>query len=238
MFDRGLGLDPNLKDEDGNLINFNKEDEFFDTEDRTAIDQFLALEQPDQPDELHRAFLGRANLLSPQPYERDIHWIQIEDFVDVFNRVLQPDGLYFREGRGGATGRDQEVLLQVVAWGSPRGQWGPSSLVLAPEIDEDNMSALEKRKRDLQRTLANAEKGLKALKAKEDPTPVAADNNGGNVDKDFINQAYDEDLDEELVSWYTNLRTATRMINLPALTGTRGKTLKARMGRRTRREEG
>ena len=127
MFDRGLGLDPNLEDEDGNLINFNKEDEFFDTEDRTAIDQFLALEQPDQPDELHRAFLGES-----QPPESPALRARypLDSNRGLRGRVqpsLQPDGLYFREGRGGATGRDQEVLLQVVAWGSPRGQWGPSS---------------------------------------------------------------------------------------------------------------
>lgn len=86
MFERGLGLDPNQEDEDGNKVNFVTEDEFFDTRDRTGIDQFLALEQPDEPDALQAAFIGRAALLSPQPYERDIHWVQIEDYVDVFNR--------------------------------------------------------------------------------------------------------------------------------------------------------
>ena len=110
------------------------------------------------------------------------------------------------------------------------GSGGPP-LVLAPEIDEDNMSALEKRKRDLQRTLANAEKGLQALKAKEDPTPVAADNNGGNVDKDFINQAYDEDLDEGAGFVVYEPPDSDEDDQPAGADGDQGKTgLKARMG--------
>ncbi len=92
MFHRGLGLDPNEKNEDDELINF-KDDEFFDNEDRTGIDQFLSLEQPDEPDEMTAAFLGRANLLSPQPYEKDIHWMQIDHFVDIFNRTYSVSDL-------------------------------------------------------------------------------------------------------------------------------------------------
>jgi len=69
------------------LVNFIKDDEFFDDENRSGIEAFLKLEQPDEPDAMTAAFLGRANLLSPQPYEKDLHWIAIDDFVDIFNRI-------------------------------------------------------------------------------------------------------------------------------------------------------
>jgi len=87
MFERGLGLDPNERNDDDQLVNFIKDDEFFDDENRSGIEAFLKLEQPDEPDAMTAAFLGRANLLSPQPYEKDLHWIAIDDFVDIFNRI-------------------------------------------------------------------------------------------------------------------------------------------------------
>ncbi len=199
MFERGLGLDPNQVDEEGNLINFIKEDEFFDTEDRSAIDQFLAIEQPDQPDELHRAFLGRANLLSPQPYERDIHWIQIEDFVDVFNRAYALTDCTFKKGAAKPQLETKRFYSKWMPGEALVGSGGPP-LVLAPEVDENNMSALEKRKRDLQRTLAQAEKALRAQKAKDasqgDTKGTGGSNSGGELSKDEPNRTYDEELDE------------------------------------------
>ncbi len=201
MFERGLGLDPNQEDEDGNLINFIKEDDFFDTEDRTAIDQFLALEQPDQPDELHRAFLGRANLLSPQPYERDIHWIQIEDFVDVFNRAYALTDCTFAKGKSKPQIATKRFYSRWVPGEALVGSGGPP-LILAPEVDENNMSTLEKRKRDLQRTLAQAEKAMRALEAK-DPSRANANNDNNaandgskNASKEEANRTNDEELDE------------------------------------------
>jgi hypothetical protein len=187
MYSRGLGLDPNEKDEDGNLVNFVKEDEFFDTEDRTAIDQFLALEQPDEPDELHQAFLGRANLMSPQPYERDIHWIQIEDFVDIFNRVYCLTDCSFMKGAK-KEGDDQKKKeggkkIQVetkkfyskwIPQDSLVGSGGPP-LELPSEVDVGRVDELTKRKANLDNTLGALEKSMAALDAREEKKKEAAE---------------------------------------------------------------
>ncbi len=154
MYERGLGLDPNERNDDNELVNFIKDDEFFDNEDRTGIDAFLKLEQPDEPDAMTAAFLGRANLRSPQPYEKDIHWISIEDFVDIFNRVYVLTDL--------STG--QEKPLQTKTFYSKWipgdflcGSGGPP-LLLEDEfnIDEENRIKREKQQKVIDESLKQA----------------------------------------------------------------------------------
>ena len=85
MFKRGLGLDPNLRDQEtGDLVNFVEDDhkthKLFKEEEKIVK---LVSER----DGLEIDYIGRTRYPPPQPTERDLYWIQIEDFVDVFNRA-------------------------------------------------------------------------------------------------------------------------------------------------------
>jgi hypothetical protein len=86
QFRRGLGLDPNARDEETNeLINFVKDD---NKKFKLFREDEANIKAISERDGLGLDYIGRTRFPPPQPSETDLYWIQIEDFVDVFNRTF------------------------------------------------------------------------------------------------------------------------------------------------------
>lgn len=169
QFKRGLGLDPNATDpETGALINFVTNDvkslKIFKEEEKVV-------KMISERDGLNTDYIGRTRFPPPQPEEKDLYWIQIEDFVDLFNRIYSsadcsippPSALQYKAGF-------KKYVSKWIPGDFLCGSGGPPMLLkppkipvlpnpAEPEIDsiiKDFNDAVEQDRKDEEAQLVNA----------------------------------------------------------------------------------